>query len=71
MTATFLFVFSHAACEEGFEHDQSGLCVIDFSADAFMGPALMGFEYWSTVGTTLGVVASGFVVAAIMLARAD
>lgn len=71
LTATFLFVVSHAACEEGFEHDQSRLCVINFSVDAFMEPAFLGFEYWSTMGITLGVVASGLVIAAIMLAKAD
>lgn len=67
LTATFLFVVSHAACEEGFEHDQSGLCVID----PFMAPAFLGFEHWSTVGIAMGVVASGLVVASIKLARAD
>ena len=67
LTATILFVVSHAACEEGSEHDQSGLCVID----PFMAPAFLGFEYWSTVGITLGVVASGLVLASIMLASAD
>ena len=60
-------VVSHAACEEGLEHEQSGQCVID----PFMAPAFLGFEYWKTVGITLGVVASGLVVASIMLARAD
>ena len=67
LAATLLFVVSHAACEEGLEHDQSGLCMIDPS----MTPAFLGFEHWSTVGITLGIVASGLVLASIMLARAD
>ena len=65
--AVLLFVISHVACEEGGEHDQSGFCVID----PFMAPAFLGFEHWKTVGITLGVVASGLVIAAIMLDRAD
>ncbi len=37
----------------------------------FMPPPFLGFEYWSEVGIALGVLASGLVVAALMLARRD
>lgn len=64
--AVLLFFISHVACEEGGEHDQSGFCVID----PYMPPPFLGFEHWVTLGVTLAVLASGLVIAAIMLYRA-
>jgi hypothetical protein len=60
-------IASFVSCQEGDAHDQSGLCVID----PFMPPPFLGFEYWSTVGIVLGVLACGLLHAAIMIARED
>jgi hypothetical protein len=66
LLAALLFIASLAACSEGADHDQSNLCVID----PFMPPPFLGFEYWGTVGITLATVASGLVLA-ILLMRED
>jgi hypothetical protein len=62
-----LFLISYSACQEGFEHDQSGSCVID----PFMPPPFLGWEYWSQFGITLGVAATGLLIAAFMYWRND
>jgi hypothetical protein len=65
LVAVCLYLVSYPACREGDAHDQSGFCVID----PFMPPPYLGFEYWSQVGLTLGVVATGLLIAAVMLWR--
>jgi hypothetical protein len=56
---------AYSAGREGYAHDQSGLCVIDLS----MPPPFLGFEYWSQVGIALAVVATGMVIAVVILWR--
>ena len=56
---------SFVTCQEGYEHDQSGLCEID----PFMPPPFLGFESWSSVGIVLAVLACGLFLGAIMIAR--
>lgn len=67
LVAGLAFVASYTACQEGYAHDQSGFCVID----PFMPPAFLGFEHWSAVGTALTILASGLVIAAVMIVKAD
>jgi len=63
--AVGLFLVAFFACREGSVHDQSGFCVID----PFMPPPFLGFEYWSQVGITLAVAATGMIIAALLYLR--
>jgi len=67
LVAVCAFAASYAACHEGQAHEQSGFCVID----PFMPPPFLEFEYWSSVGIALGVLACGLICAAVMIARTD
>jgi hypothetical protein len=67
LVAVCAITASYASCHEGETHDQSGLCVID----PFMPPPFLEFEYWSSVGIALGVLAGGLICAAIMIAKND
>ena len=58
-------LISFFACREGAAHDQSGSCVIDFSAP----PPFLGFEHWTEIGIVLGVVASGLLCAVFLSVR--
>ena len=62
-----LFLIAYSACQEGFEHDQSGLCVID----SFMPPPFLGWEYWIQFGITLSVAGTGLLIAAFLHWRND
>ena len=59
-----LLLISYPACQEGLEHDQSGLCEI-----TFMPPPFLGWEYWYQFGLVLTVAASGLAIAALLYWR--
>jgi hypothetical protein len=65
IVAAVSYVGSYVACQEGYAHDQSGLCVID----PFLPPPFLGFEYWGQVGIALAVAASGIVVAIFKMSK--
>jgi hypothetical protein len=60
-----LLLISYPACQEGLEHDQSGLCVID----PFMPPPFLGWEYWYQFGLVVTVAAAGLGFAALLYWR--
>jgi hypothetical protein len=65
LTGAFFYLISIPACREGFSHDQSGFCVIDFS----MPPPALGFEYWTETGFFIALIGTGLMVAAYLLWR--
>jgi len=65
LSGAAFYLISIPACQEGFAHDQSGLCMIDES----MPPPFLGFEYWTQTGLFLALFGSGLIVAAYLLWR--
>ena len=58
-----LLLLSYKACEEGAAHDSYG-CVISYTDTP---PPFLGITEWTNIGIFLFVIASGFIVSAVML----